>query len=137
LNTWFAGSEAGSAIADVLFGDENPSGKLTATFPRSVGQIPIYYSHKNTGRPLGNTEGKLKNSNLIISMKEMNLYFLWFWIKLHHIRLFKSKVVIRQDEFDGKISASVDVTNTGNYDGKEIVQLYTRDLVGSVTRPLS
>jgi hypothetical protein len=59
-----------------LFGDENPSGKLTATFPRSVGQIPIYYSHKNTGRPLGNTEENLKNSNLIISMKEMNLYFL-------------------------------------------------------------
>jgi hypothetical protein len=74
------------------------SGKLT-TFPRSVGQIPIYYSHKNTGRPLGNTEGKFENSNLIISMKEMNLYFLWFWIKLHHIRLFKSEVVIRQDEF--------------------------------------
>jgi beta-glucosidase len=83
LNTWFAGSEAGNAIADVLFGDENPSGKLT-TFPRSVGQIPIYYSHKNTGRPLGNTEGKFEKfkSNYI---DERNEPLFWFWIKLHSI----------------------------------------------------
>jgi beta-glucosidase len=81
-----------------LFGDENPSGKLTATFPRSVGQIPIYYSHKNTGRPLGNTEGKFEKfkSNYI---DERNEPLFPFGFKLHHIRLFKSKVVIRQDEF--------------------------------------
>jgi beta-glucosidase len=137
LNTWFAGSEAGNAIADVLFGDENPSGKLTATFPRSVGQIPIYYSHKNTGRPLGNTEGKFEKfkSNYI---DERNEPLFPFGFGLSYTTFDYSNLKLSSDKmnFDGKISASVDVTNTGNYDGKEIVQLYTRDLVGSVTRPL-
>jgi beta-glucosidase len=121
LNTWFAGSEAGNAIADVLFGDENPSGKLTATFPRSVGQIPIYYSHKNTGRPLGNTEGKFEKfkSNYIDERNEP-LFPFGFGLSYTTFDYSNLKVVIRQDE-DGKISG-VDVTNTGNYDGKEIVQ---------------
>jgi beta-glucosidase len=137
LNTWFAGSEAGSAIADVLFGDENPSGKLTTTFPRSVGQIPIYYSHKNTGRPLGNTKGKFEKfkSNYI---DERNEPLFPFGFGLSYTTFDYSNLKLSSDKmnFDGKISASVDVTNTGNYDGKEVVQLYTRDLVGSVTRPL-
>jgi beta-glucosidase len=137
LNTWFAGSEAGSAIADVLFGDENPSGKLTTTFPRSAGQIPIYYSHKNTGRPLGNTEGKFEKfkSNYI---DERNEPLFPFGFGLSYTTFDYSNLKLSSDKmkFDGKISASVDITNTGNYDGKEVVQLYTRDLVGSVTRPL-
>jgi hypothetical protein len=84
LNTWFAGSEAGSAIADVLFGDENPS-ENWRYFPRSVGQIPIYYSHKNTGRPLGNKKENLKN--LSLTMKEMNLYIplVLDWVTPHLI----------------------------------------------------
>jgi beta-glucosidase len=134
LNTWFAGSEAGNAIADVLFGDENPSGKLTATFPRSD-RYRFITVIKNTGRPLGIQKENLKNSNLIISMKEMNLYFLFFGLSYTTFDYSNLKSSDKMN-FDGKISASVDVTNTGNYDGKEIVQLYTRDLVGSVTRPL-
>jgi beta-glucosidase len=120
-----------------LFGDENPSGKLTTTFPRSVGQIPIYYSHKNTGRPLGNTKGKFEKfkSNYI---DERNEPLFPFGFGLSYTTFDYSNLKLSSDKmnFDGKISASVDVTNTGNYDGKEVVQLYTRDLVGSVTRPL-
>jgi beta-glucosidase len=109
--------------------------KLTATFPRSVGQIPIYYSQKIQVDHLVIQKENSKNSNLIISMK-WTFISLWFWIKLHHIRLFKSKVVIRQDEFWWKNKCKRWRHQYWNYDGKEIVQLYTRDLVGSVTRPL-
>jgi beta-glucosidase len=106
---------------------------LTATFPRSVGQIPIYYSHKS--RPLGNTEGKFEKfkSNYI---DERNEPFFGFGLSYTTFDYSNLKLSSDKMSFDGKISASVDVTNTGNYDGKEIVQLYTRDLVGSVTRPL-
>jgi beta-glucosidase len=137
LNTWFAGSEAGSAIADVLFGDENPSGKLTTTFPRSVGQVPIYYSHKNTGRPLGNQEGKFEKfkSNYIDERNEP-LFPFGFGLSYTTFDYSNLKITSEKMNFNGKVSASVDVTNTGVYEGKEVVQLYIRDLVGSVTRPL-
>jgi beta-glucosidase len=137
LNTWFAGSEAGSAIADVLFGDENPSGKLTTTFPRSVGQVPIYYSHKNTGRPLGNQEGKFEKfkSNYIDERNEP-LFPFGFGLSYTTFDYSNLKITSEKMNFNGKVSASVDVTNTGGYEGKEVVQLYIRDLVGSVTRPL-
>jgi beta-glucosidase len=137
LNAWFAGSEAGNAIADVLFGDENPSGKLTATFPRSVGQVPIYYSQKNTGRPLGNKEGKFEKfkSNYI---DERNEALFSFGFGLSYTTFAYSNLKISSDKmnFNGKLNVSVDVANTGNFDGKEVVQLYIRDVVGSVTRPL-
>jgi beta-glucosidase len=137
LNTWFAGSEAGTAIADVLFGDENPSGKLTTTFPRSVGQVPIYYSHKNTGRPLGNKEGNFEKfkSNYIDERNEP-LYPFGFGLSYTTFSYSNLKISSEKMNFNDKIKVSVDVTNTGNYDGKEVVQLYIRDLVGSVTRPL-
>ncbi|SFS49004.1 beta-glucosidase BglX [Lutibacter maritimus] len=137
LNAWFSGSEAGLAISDVLFGTVNPSGKITATFPRSVGQIPIYYSYKNTGRPLDNTEGKFVKflSNYIDERNEPLFPFgyglSYTSFKYDNIKLSSDKLSENQS-----ITASVDVTNTGNYDGKEIVQLYIRDLVGSVTRPV-
>ena len=137
LNTWFAGSEAGSAIADVLFGNENPSGKLTTTFPRSVGQVPIYYSHKNTGRPLGNQEGKFEKfkSNYIDERNEP-LYPFGFGLSYTTFDYSNLKISSDKMSFSGKVNVSVDVTNTGTFDGKEVVQLYIRDLVGSVTRPL-
>lgn len=137
LNVWFAGSEAGNAIADVLFGDVNPSGKLTTTFPRSVGQVPIYYAHKNTGRPLSNTEGKFEKfrSNYL---DERNEPLFPFGYGLSYTNFEYSDLKISSDKMnaDGKVTVSIEVANTGNYDGKETVQLYIRDVVGSVTRPV-
>lgn len=137
LNAWFAGTEAGYAIADVLFGDVNPSGKLTSTFPRSVGQLPIYYAHKNTGRPLSNTEGKFEKfrSNYI---DERNEPLFPFGFGLSYTTFDYSNLKISSDKMNasGKLKVTVDVANTGNFDGKETVQLYIRDLVGSVTRPV-
>ncbi len=137
LNVWFAGSEAGYAIADVLFGDVNPSGKLTTTFPRSVGQVPIYYAHKNTGRPLSNTEGKFEKfrSNYL---DERNEPLFPFGYGLSYTNFEYSNLKISSDKMNsnGKVTVTVEVANTGNYDGKETVQLYIRDVVGSVTRPV-
>jgi len=137
LNTWFAGSEAGLAIADVLFGDENPSGKLTATFPRSVGQIPIYYNHKNTGRPLSNKEGKFEKfrSNYIDERNEP-LYPFGYGLSYTTFEYSNMKVSAPKMKADETIQLSVEVTNTGDFDGKEVVQLYIRDVVGTVSRPM-
>ena len=137
LNVWFAGSEAGYAIADVLFGDVNPSGKLTTTFPRSVGQLPIYYAHKNTGRPLSNSEGKFEKfkSNYL---DERNEPLFPFGFGLSYTKFEYSNIKISSDKMNsnGKVNVSVDLANTGNFDGKETVQLYIKDVVGSVTRPV-
>nr|WP_315132708.1 beta-glucosidase BglX [uncultured Flavobacterium sp.] len=137
LDAWFAGSEAGTAIADVLFGDENPSGKLTATFPRSVGQLPIYYSQKNTGRPLGNKEGKFeKFKSNYIDLRNEPLFPFGFGLSYTTFEYSNLKISSDKMTITDKVTVSVDVTNTGNFDGKEVVQLYIRDLVGSVTRPI-
>lgn len=137
VNVWFAGSEAGHAIADVLFGDENPSGKLTSTFPRNVGQVPIYYNQKNTGRPLANKEGKFEKfrSNFIDERNEP-LYAFGYGLSYTTFDYSNLKISADKMDFNAKLNVTVDVTNTGNYDGKEVVQLYIRDLVGSVTRPV-
>lgn len=137
LNVWFPGSEAGHAIADVLFGEVNPSGKLPMTFPRSVGQIPIYYNHKNTGRPLGNTEGRFEKfrSNYL---DERNEPLYPFGYGLSYTTFDYSEVMVSQAELAGTdtLRASVMLENTGPYDGAEVVQLYIRDKVGSITRPV-
>jgi beta-glucosidase len=137
LDVWFAGSEAGYAIADVLFGDENPSGKLTTTFPRSIGQIPIYYNAKNTGRPLGNSEGKFEKfkTNYI---DERNEPLFRFGFGLSYTSFTYGNLFISSNKMTASetINVSVPITNSGKFDGKEVVQLYIRDVIGSVTRPL-
>ncbi len=137
LNVWFPGTEAGYAITDVLFGDENPSGKLTATFPRSVGQIPIFYNHKNTGRPLANKEGVFEKfrSNYIDERNEP-LYPFGYGLSYTTFSYGNIKLSNTKISPNEKITASIEVSNTGNYDGKEVVQLYIRDVVGSITRPI-
>ncbi|MFV0566695.1 MAG: beta-glucosidase BglX [Flavobacteriaceae bacterium] len=137
LNVWFPGSEAGLAISDVLFGAVNPSGKLTSTFPRNVGQVPIFYNHKNTGRPLMNTEGKFeKFRSNYLDVRNEPLYP--FGYGLSYTTFKYSDVALSSNTMTttGSIDVSVSVTNVGNYDGKEVVQLYIRDVVGSVTRPV-
>lgn len=137
LNVWFSGSEAGLAISDVLFGDVNPSGKLTATFPRNVGQVPIYYNHKNTGRPLGNNEGKFeKFKSNYIDVSNEPLYPFGYGLSYTTFHYDHLKLSTHKINKDQSVQVSADVTNSGNYDGKEVVQLYIRDLVGSVTRPV-
>jgi len=140
LNVWFAGSEAGNAISDVLFGKVNPSGKLPVTFPRSVGQIPIYYNHKNTGRPLDpekteKCEYERFRSNY---MDECNTPLYPFGYGLSYTKFGYSDISVSNTNPKGNqtIQASVTVTNSGNYDGAEVVQLYIRDWVGSNTRPV-
>ena len=137
LNVWFAGSEAGNAIADVLFGDVNPSGKLSATFPRNVGQIPIYYSHKNTGRPLGDDSKwfqKFRSNYLDVP----NSPLFPFGYGLSYTTFQYSDIKLSKNSLTqtDKIMASVEVKNTGNFDGEEVVQLYIHDKVGSITRPV-
>jgi beta-glucosidase len=140
LDTWTLGSEAGHAVADVLFGDYNPAAKLPVTFPRSVGQVPIYYSHKNTGRPYyGDYKEPL--SQRIYQSKyrdEKNSPLYPFGYGLSYTTFEYSDITLNNAEIDmnGKLEASVTVTNKGSYDGEEVVQLYVRDLVGSVTRPV-
>lgn len=140
LNAWFAGSEAGNAIADVLFGKVNPSGKLPMTFPRSLGQVPIYYNAKNTGRPLNQEltdkcEYQRFRSNY---MDECNTPLYPFGYGLSYSKFNYSDVTVSNANPKGNqtIQASVTVTNSGNYDGAEVVQLYIRDMVGTITRPV-
>ncbi|WP_309613225.1 beta-glucosidase BglX [Flavobacterium sp.] len=137
LDVWFAGSEAGLAIADVLFGDENPSGKLTITFPRSLGQVPIYYNHKNTGRPLDNKDGVFEKfkSNYIDERNEP-LFPFGYGLSYTTFEYSNLKISSAKISLSETLKVTVDIANTGNFDGKEVVQLYIRDLVGSVTRPV-
>jgi beta-glucosidase len=137
LNAWFSGSETGNAVADVLFGDVNPSGKLTTTFPRSLGQVPIYYSYKNTGRPISNKNGKFEKfrSNYL---DERNEPLFPFGYGLSYTNFNYGNVSLSSTKMNANqtIKVSVSVSNSGNFDGKEVVQLYIRDLVGSTTRPV-
>lgn len=135
LNVWFGGSEAADAIADVVFGDVVPSGKLTATFPQNVGQLPMAYNAKNTGRPLkGKWFEKFRSNYLDVSNDPLYP----FGFGLSYTTFDYSDITLSSSQMatNGTLTASVTVTNTGNYDADEIVQMYIRDLVGSITRPV-
>lgn len=133
LETWFGGTMAGPAIADVLFGDVNPGGKLPITFPRSVGQIPIYYNHKNTGRPF---EANNKYTSKYLDLQNTPLYPFGYGLSYttFEVRdLLLDRAVIKPN---GRVQLSVEVENTGKRAGDEVVQVYLRDVVSSVTRPV-
>jgi len=133
LEAWAGGTEAGNAVASILFGDYNPSGKLTTTFPASVGQIPLYYNHKNTGRPM-DPDNKFTSKYLDISNDPLYPFgygLSYTTFEYSDIRL--SKTQLKGDE---KLTAIVTLTNTGKVAGEEVVQLYIQDPVASVSRPV-
>ncbi len=136
LNVWFGGTEAGTAIADVLFGDMNPSGKLTTTFPQNIGQVPIFYNHKNTGRPLPEGKWFQKFRSNYLDVSNDPLYPFGYGLSYTTFNYSDIKVSNKSLKGNQTLNASVTVTNTGSRSGKEVVQLYVRDVVGSITRPL-
>jgi beta-glucosidase len=133
LETWFAGTQAGNAISDVLFGDVNPGGKLPVTFPRSVGQIPIYYNHKNTGRP---PDVSNKYTSKYLDVPVTPLYPFGYGLSYTQFQLTNLQLSARSIRTDGRLTASVEVENTGKRAGDEVVQLYVRDMAASRTRPV-
>jgi len=136
LNVWFGGSEAGSAIADVLFGDVNPSGKLSTTFPQNVGQVPLYYNHKNTGRPLPEGQWFQKFRSNYLDVSNDPVYPFGYGLSYTTFTYGDIKLSNASLKGNQKLTASITVTNSGNTDGKEVVQLYIHDVVGSITRPV-
>ena len=140
LNVWFPGSEAGLAISDVLYGKVNPSAKLPMTFPRSVGQIPIFYNHKNTGRPLDASKTEKCEFQKFRSnyLDECNTPLYPFGYGLSYTQFAYNNLNVSSKNLKGNqtLKVSVELKNSGKYDGAEVVQLYVRDLVGSNTRPV-
>ncbi len=135
VEVWQLGTQSGNAIAQVLYGDYNPSGKLPMTFPRNVGQVPIYYNYKNTGRPFMTEPDSVFWSHYI---DEKNTPLYPFGYGLSYAKFEYSNLSLSQKAFSGneQIEVSVTVKNSGKYAGKEVVQLYIRDLIASVTRPV-
>jgi len=133
LETWFLGVQAGNAIADVLFGDYNPSGKLPVTFPRTVGQVPFYYSHKNTGRPPVDT---MKFTSRYRDLPSSPLYPFGFGLSYTTFDYSTLTVVPGTIDSAGAVAVALRVKNTGARAGEEVIQLYVRQDFGSVTRPV-
>jgi beta-glucosidase len=135
VEAWYPGTMAGHAVADVLSGDYNPSAKLVMTFPRNVGQIPIFYNVKNTGRPFDkNNPADYRSS--YIDCPNSPLYPLGYGLSYTSFEYTNAMISSKKLERGGNLTVSVDVTNTGNMDGEEVVQLYIHDKVGSVVRPV-
>ena len=133
LETWFAGSQAGNAIADVLFGDVNPGGKLPVTFPRAVGQIPIYYNHMNTGRP---PDASNKYSSKYLDVPWTPLFPFGYGLSYTKFRIANLQLGAQSIRPDGSLTVNVELENAGSRAGEEVVQLYIRDVAASVTRPV-
>jgi beta-glucosidase len=133
LETWFAGIQAGNAIADVLFGDVNPGAKLPVTFPRTVGQLPLYYAHKNTGRP---ADPNNKYTSKYLDVPVTPLFPFGYGLSYTQFRLTNLKLSAQSIKSNGSITVSVDIENVGKRRGDQVVQLYIRDVVASVTRPV-
>lgn len=136
LQVWHPGVEAGNAIADVLFGDYNPSGKLTATWPRNVGQIPIYYRMKTTGRPAASPSEFEKFKSNYLDVENSPLFPFGYGLSYTNFEYGETKASANELNKDGSITITTTITNTGDYDGEEVVQLYTHDKVRSITPPM-
>ena len=136
LNVWFGGSETGDAIADVLFGKITPSGKLTTTFPRSVGQLPLFYNHLNTGRPDSDSNVFNRYSSNYLDISNEPLYP--FGYGLSYTNFIYGDMRLSSDTLsaNGKLTVSVTVSNKGDYDGYETVQLYLHDVYAEIARPV-
>jgi beta-glucosidase len=133
VETWFAGTQAGHAIADVLFGDVNPGGKLPVTFPRAVGQIPLTYNYKNTGRP---PDPNNKYTSKYLDVPVTPLYPFGYGLSYTRFRVANLQLSAQRIRPDGRLTVSVEVENIGSRAGDEVVQLYIRDVAASVTRPV-
>ncbi len=133
IETWALGTEAGNAIANVLFGEYNPSGKLTTTFPSSVGQIPLYYNHKNTGRPMD--PGNKFTSKYLDSPNEPVYPF---GFGLSYTTFSYGDIKLNKNELKGNdiLTATINVSNTGKFAGEEVIQVYVQDPVASISRPV-
>jgi len=140
VETWTLGTQTGNAVAEVLFGDYNPSGKLPVTFPRNVGQIPIYYNYKHTGRLYKGNYKEHKSERIYLSkyrdVKNTPLYPFGYGLSYTTFKYGKAMLDKKRMKMNETLNLSIEVKNTGKRAGEEVVQLYIRDLVGSVTRPV-
>lgn len=137
LNVWFGGSEAADAIVDVLFGDKVPSGRLSVTMPRALGQVPIYYNHLNTGRPVPEgVDHYFKYSSNYLEVRNDPLYPFGYGLSYTTFKYEDMQISSNTMPVDGSVKVSIKVTNTGSCDAAEVVQLYIRDLVASISRPV-
>ncbi|PIO48301.1 MAG: beta-glucosidase BglX [[Chlorobium] sp. 445] len=136
VQAWHLGVEAGNAIADILFGDENPSAKLTISVPRSVGQIPIYYNHKNTGRPINPQNPADRYKSRYIDIENSPLYPFGYGLSYSKFEYRDLRVSQKEFRATDTVRISVEVINTSTRDGEEVVQLYVRDDYASITRPV-
>ncbi|MGB5778760.1 MAG: beta-glucosidase BglX [Allopontixanthobacter sediminis] len=136
LHAWYPGTMGGHAVADVLFGDYNPSGKLPVTFPRNVGQVPIHYDMKNTGRPIELGADNAKYVSRYLNTPNTPLYRFGHGLSYTSFSYSPATLSAASMTAGGSLTASATITNTGKVAGEEVVQFYVRDLVGSVTRPV-